>query len=449
MQILHIMNRLSGAGPTRGAIALAKLQGQLGMPHRHRLAWLAGDPYPMAKILAARAKMSLVSPTSPEALAGEIAAADIVHLHFWNSPDLYRFLSTPWPACRLLVRFTIAGVKPPQIIVSSVVAYADQCSVSPFSIAIPALREAAAEGRAHPVRSPRDDERLDDCQPQPHPGFNVGYVGTVNFSKMHPSFVAMSAAIRVPGLRVVVCGACDTEVHKQVAGLGAEGRFDFRGYVEDLRPVLESLDVFAYPLCEDTFATDEKSLQEAMSAGVPPVVFPHGGVAMLVQHGQTGLVVESEQAYQEAIEWLYAHPEERIRMGERARAYAREHFSSLQAARQTDAIYESLMGSPKRERSWAGPYPEPSPSRHFLATLDGSVPQLELSLAGPNAEAEAFIAASSTLLTGGEGGIFQYRNAYPNDPYLRFWSSLVLRHQQRIDSADRELAAARELGLER
>ena len=43
-------------------------------------------------------------------------------------------------------------------------------------------------------------------------------------------------------------------------------------HAEDVRPVLAQLDVFGYPLDADTSATGELSLQEAMHAGIPPVV---------------------------------------------------------------------------------------------------------------------------------------------------------------------------------
>jgi len=54
-----------------------------------------------------------------------------------------------------------------------------------------------------------------------------------------------------------------------------------------IKPVIETFDVYGYPLCADTYASGELNLQEVMYAGVPPVVFPYGGVKGLVEHDRT------------------------------------------------------------------------------------------------------------------------------------------------------------------
>ena len=101
---------------------------------------------------------------------------------------------------------------------------------------------------------------------------------------------------------------------------------EIRGYVEDIRAALEEFDIFGYPLIEDTYATSEKALQEAMWAGIPPVVFAHGGVRCLVEHERTGLVVETEDEYARAIERLAGDPDLRRRLGDEARRFIRAAF---------------------------------------------------------------------------------------------------------------------------
>ena len=74
--------------------------------------------------------------------------------------------------------------------------------------------------------------------------------------------------------------------------LGIGDRVEIRGPVENIRTELEGFDVFGYPLVEDTYATSEKALQEAMWVGVPPVIFGYGGLCDLVEHDRTGLVAD-------------------------------------------------------------------------------------------------------------------------------------------------------------
>jgi hypothetical protein len=56
------------------------------------------------------------------------------------------------------------------------------------------------------------------------------------------------------------------------------------------------MDIFGYPLAPETSATSEKTIQEAMWAGVAPVVLAGSGATLLVEHEHTGLVCEHEAA---------------------------------------------------------------------------------------------------------------------------------------------------------
>ena len=69
---------------------------------------------------------------------------------------------------------------------------------------------------------------------------------------------------------------------------------------------------------------------EAMSAGKPVVAANHGGLAEIVVHGKTGLLVEpnSPEQLAEAIQLLAGDKEQRVEMGKRGAKRAREHFST-------------------------------------------------------------------------------------------------------------------------
>ena len=69
------------------------------------------------------------------------------------------------------------------------------------------------------------------------------------------------------------------------------------GHAEDLREAFAEVDIFGYPLAPDTYATSEKTIQEAMWVGIPPVVLSGTGAAELVEHEHTGLVCDGEDDY--------------------------------------------------------------------------------------------------------------------------------------------------------
>ncbi len=450
MRILHVIERLSAAGPTRSLISLVKSQRHLGLPYQHRALTLQGEAYPLALILAKQAGLTVRRHLDPESLREEVAAADVVQVHFWNSPEIYRFLASELPPLRLLVWFKVAGDRAPQVITPRLVEFADFCATTtPHTLTLPVMRRAARERRAANAFACADFDRLAGCEPRPHAGFNVGYVGTVNPTKMHPDYVAMSAAVDLPDVRFVVCGGGGQEqLQQQAARLGVGDRFELRGFLEQLKPVYETLDLFGYPLCSDTYAASELSLQEAMFAGVPPVVFPYGGIPYLVEHERTGLIVQSASEYTAAIERLGRASAARRRLGENARNEALQRFAGDETARQFDRIYTALLDLPRRARRWPGAGPEATPAERFVDALGSAVPQFADSLRGPDEVAEREIAASSPLLARGEGGVLHYRNAYPDDRHLRFWAGLAQLEQGGEQEAGREFAAAIDLGLD-
>src|SRR5919199_2820742 len=450
IKILHIMQWVCLGGATRAMIATAKYSSQLGS-FEHRVISLQ-TAVPAASEMAKEAGMTVVDAPDQGTIEREIEHADIVHVHYWNHPQMNEFLRLELPAMRLLMWFHVAGDKPPQIITKELVNYSDfAIPCNPYSYELPVFQNLLTEVRLKKIGMVYDAaefDRVSDLQPKPHDTFNVGYIGSVSFGKMHTNYVPMSAAVNIPNVQFIVCGrGIENYLRQQAQQLGAAERFEFRGYVEDIKSVIEILDVYGYPLCEDTYAAAELNLQEAMYAGVPPVVFSYGGVKRLVIDNYTGLVVQSELEYKQAIEYLYHHPEERTRLSRNAREYAQQIFGAENAAKRLNPIYDRLMELPKREREWGmlssvslldqpvslqdltGEPEELSGAQAFIQSLGDTAPQFTVSLTSPSIEelfeADRQIAASSTLLAMGEGGLLQYQTYYPNDGYLRLWSGLV------------------------
>ncbi|PNW34118.1 UNVERIFIED_CONTAM: hypothetical protein BEN50_18330 [Euhalothece sp. KZN 001] len=314
-----------------------------------------------------------------------------------------------------------------------------------------------------------DFARVGEIQPKPHDTFNVGFIGSLSFAKMHRNYVSMSASVEIPNVRFVACGGGAIDFLKQEAQqLGALEKFEFRGFVEDIKSEIELFDVYGYPLCEDTYAAAELNLQEAMYGGIPPVVFPYGGVRKLVIDNYTGFVVRSELEYKQAIEYLYHHPEERKRLGKNAQEYAKQIFGAENAAKQLNPIYEQVLEIPKHKREWGIPHDysileqplslqdlmgrseEYAGATSFIDALGEKGSPFYMSLSATDTEelfqADAQIASASVLLSMGEGGIAQYSQYYPQDGYLHLWWGLALQRAGAYQQSISELTTATQLG---
>jgi glycosyltransferase involved in cell wall biosynthesis len=473
IKVLHIIDFLGVGGAARSMIAISKYSSCLDQQFQHQVISLkTADPRGVK--LAQSEGMEFIEPVDVNARNQLIAEADLVHIHYWNNPQIFSFLHSELPPTRLIMWFHVSGDSAPQVITRDLINYADfAIPCNPHSYDLPVVREFAPEIRQKKIAmvyDAADFERVKNIQPQPHNTFNVGYMGALAFSKMHPNYISMSAKANIPNVQFILCGGGDIKLLKEQAlQLNSLNKFDFRGFVEDISSVIAEFDVYGYPLCEDTYAAAELNLQEVMYAGIPPIVFPHGGIKKLVIDNYTGLIVNSEFEYSQALEYLYHNPQERLRLGKNAKQYAEQIFGAENAAKQLNPIYHKLLENPKRTRQWSIPVdgdllnepvslldivdipPQFAGAKTFIESIGDTAPQFITSLISEDIDelfaAEEKIANSSMLLGLGEGGVIQYVNYYLEDRYLRLWIALILDHQGNTSEAMGQFVNAIKFGF--
>ncbi len=315
-RVVHLIRQIGAGGSSRAALLAARFTPGVEPTLVSLLA--ASEP----DVSAAReAGLEVISAPDSRQLRQRLAEADLVHIHFWNNPDLYRVLRSDWPPARVLVWSMVAGHHPPQVLPPQMTAWADGIAVtSPITLELPALA-GVRPGVVQMVSASTSGAELESIPPRPHEGFNVGYLGTVDFAKLHPDFVRLCAAVDAPGARFLVAGLGGGYdlIRQQARALGVDKRFELRGFVKSVGDYLAELDVFGYPLAPGNYATSELALQEAQLMGVPPVVFDQPSMRHVVQHNRTGLLVATASEYCRAIEYLYDHPAECARLSANAR----------------------------------------------------------------------------------------------------------------------------------
>ena len=462
IKILHLFQELSPGGALRAGLAIAKYSSKLG-EYEHRFMRIdPGRPNSIGVDLVRQQGFEAIIPADDAQISAQIESADIVHIHWWNSPEMNLFLRRPLPAARMIGWFHVGGHVAPQVILPEHIAYFDRAvACSPHTALAPAFMQLAPLeriNRTSMIYGPADFERLHGTQPKPHSGFNIGYIGTVDFLKMHPDFVELHAGLNIPALKVIVCGhgGALQALQEQIIAQRLEHIFEIRGQVDDIRSVLEICDVYGYPLCPQTYAASELTLQEAMYAGVPPVVFPYGGVRELVFDNFSGLVVRSAAEYRSALEHLYRDVADRKRISQNARNYAQQIFGAENAAIKFDALYQELVAQPKQRHFFATINPVKRNQQViaegaalFIESLGGQHSEFEASyLAQSNDDqrsADEKIAKMHTLLF--SGGVLPYRNRFQDDPFLRYWSGVGYYARGEYMGALAEFVDAFNLGL--
>jgi L-malate glycosyltransferase len=173
----------------------------------------------------------------------------------------------------------------------------------------------------------------------------VGYAGRVAPIKRLDIFVAAAKQIRgrFPDARFVVAGEGSERRFLQqaacAAGLG--DHFLFLGHRDDIYDVLRAFDVFI-------LSSDHEGLPivllEALCLGIPVVARRVGGIPEVIEHGISGLLVESAcpQSLADACLELLQNPELRARIAAAGARRVAEHFSADHTAAQTADLYRRL-----------------------------------------------------------------------------------------------------------
>jgi glycosyltransferase involved in cell wall biosynthesis len=152
----------------------------------------------------------------------------------------------------------------------------------------------------------------------------------------------------VPDFRYRVIGAVPEAV-EFVREHGLEKNVLFHDMVEtdaEIAAFLNEVSVLAH--ANDTGESFGLVIAEAMACGLPVVTHPCEGLRdnaqlELVEHGVTGLVANSAEAYATALKYLFSHPVEARRMGQAGRDKAARLFRMQTVARQLEAVYLELL----------------------------------------------------------------------------------------------------------
>lgn len=151
-------------------------------------------------------------------------------------------------------------------------------------------------------------------------------------------------------------GPLDEQLQTQAAQLGIADRVEFAGLRRDIPTILAQSDIFVLPSLWEGLPL---AAIEAMAAARPVILTDVGGNRELITHEQEGLLIPPNDcvALTAALLGLLHSPEKRQKLGEQARAHARQHFHIDIITRQYEALYRALCQG------------QPAPQRHSNANV--------------------------------------------------------------------------------
>ena len=421
MKVLHLTAHLGGGvgKALSGLIAQASVSGS-GV--RHRIVCLEEpEKFQFIDLIRSYGNEVIVCP-GMDALEKLIGDSDIVQLEWWNHPATIKCLcSLSLHPIRLLTWSHTSGLHNPiipqrLILASHRFLFTSQCSYK--SKEVMSLTPEFGD-RLGVVSSSGGFFGLPEALAKANESIAVGYIGSLNFAKLHPHYVDYLAAVEVPGFRVRMIGDVTNQdvLNQQCDSLGKTGMLEFRGYSTDVASELATINVLAYLLNPEHYGTTENALLEAMAMGIVPIVLDNPAERQIVDDHTTGLIVRSPVEFAEAIQWLSDNPDERQRLGRQAAKSVRERFSVEKMEASLNLHYQEILSMEKREIVFSEIFGT-DPAEWFLSCQgdrtifaeDGSI------------HSGGGISLSYGLFEKSKGTVFHFSEYFPDDLKLKLWA---------------------------
>jgi glycosyltransferase involved in cell wall biosynthesis len=188
----------------------------------------------------------------------------------------------------------------------------------------------------------------------PEQALVVGYVGRFVAIKDLPTLIRAFARVATARPEAVLLLAGDgplrAEIDALIASLALTPRVRLVGWVEEVAPLHATIDICVLSSLNEGTPV---ALIEAMAAAKPVVATRVGGVADIVEHERTGLLVPpgNPDALADGIVRLAADPAERSRMGAAGREAVVARFSPERLVDDLEALYTRALAEKRRPRS--------------------------------------------------------------------------------------------------
>ena len=148
-------------------------------------------------------------------------------------------------------------------------------------------------------------------------------------------------------LSLIGTGNEEERLRRLIESEGLAHKVKMLGWVSDLRPWFHAASIFVLPSVTRAEAFGLAQV-EAMALGLPIInTNIDSGVPEVSVNGETGLTIEPNdaEAMAGAINQLLGNNELRRRMGDAARARARNHYNADRMAQMTWELYQRVLGS--------------------------------------------------------------------------------------------------------
>lgn len=242
-----------------------------------------------------------------------IQEADVVIVSWWNHPLMSEFLwEFPKIPCRLVAWIHVNGCTYPYLPFEFPDRFDYVFFTSRYSYEntlwsgeqLEQLRKKSTVILGNGKFSPKTMKYKERCKEKKE--FVLGYVGTLNYSKMNKSFVPYceEAMRRVQNLKVMLVGDAGQDLVQDINHSENRDKFEICGYMDCVEEAYLSMDALGYLLNDENYGTTENVILEAMAYGVPVIACAGGVEKSILCDKKDGFLVQSKEEFGECVERL-------------------------------------------------------------------------------------------------------------------------------------------------
>lgn len=289
---------------------------------------------------------------------------------------------------------------------------------------------------------------MGDFQPEKFPQKNdyqvkrekmrVGYVGSLDYAKLHPEFTGWIKAAIEKNRNVCfeLAGDVTSRLRHDVKEQGLSDYVNFLGFRENVGELLTQWDAFIYLLNPNNFATTENALLEAMACGLPVVASDGIVERTIIEDGKDGILAGNRGAFAEYLDRLSQSHELRETLGKEARASMLRKYDVWENILRFDSVvrntasgykklhdFKKVLGDEPFEWFLSGCGAEDAKKIEYLSAVDQSSANLE--------EVRKCLASLEGIFKGkAKASVSQYNEYFPDDRRLKNLTSIIKSNQE-------------------
>jgi glycosyltransferase involved in cell wall biosynthesis len=374
-----------------------------------------------------------------------VSNSDVVLIHWWNHPLLQELLmNRELPESRVILWSHISGNADPNSFSDFILNFPDKMVfTTPLSFANGNHKQRSdmKANNSTYIWSTTGVEKLSEYKTSSENSANaekvrIGYVGNLDYTKLHQSFFDVCKQISGPDISFTVIGPSTTQFNLDLEKYGQRLNLEATGYIPEFQKfrLMSEFDILLYPLARNHYGTCDQVLQEAMALGVVPVVLNNEMESFMVTHREDGLIANSIEELVENLKELIADNKLRETLGIKASTSSFKKYRISSMSESWNIEFSALMEKPKRlHATLASRFGRTlEPNEVFMQSLSTKAGVFELHKNAAEPHEKQIWASQISCLSGSpkwssptKSSPSHFSFYFPGDSLLKTWSELT------------------------